>query len=336
MAILITELRLAAYCLFLFAPCFGQPTAAEKWIEAGHWKRARADVEARIRQAPDDPLANFLLSQIRAAFGDRATPLRLAEKAAAFDGRTAKYHRQVAEAIGVTAQHSNAFQQLILARRFRKEIDMALALDPHDVQANRDLLEFYLLAPGIAGGSRREAEAVAGRIAAIDAPEGFLAKARLAAYDKSTAQAEAMLRAATEAQPPSYRAHIALAEFYLTPEHSNVKAAAAAAQEAMRLDVGRSDGYAVLAGLYAGQGAWRELDELLAAAARNVPDDRYPEYRAAQRLIATAQNLDLAQNLLHDYLAQEAEGNRPTAADAAQLLKSIRAGRPHPTAEVYR
>lgn len=330
-----TELRLAACCLFLSAPCFGQQTAAEKWIEAGHWKRARADVEARIRQAPDDPLANFLLSQIRAAFGDRATPLRLAEKAVALDGRTAKYHRQVAEAVGVTAQHSNAFQQLILARRFRKEMDAALALDPRDVQANRDLLEFYLLAPGIAGGSRREAEVVAGRIAAIDAPEGFLAKARLAAYDKSPGQMEAMLRAGAEAKPPSYPAQIALAEFYLAPEHWKPEAAAAAAQNAMRLDLGRSDAYAVLASVYAARGAWREWNEILAEAARNVPDDRYPEYRAAQRLIATGQNLDLAQNLLHDYMAQEAEGNRPTAADAAQLLKSIRAARPHST-EVFR
>ena len=52
------------------------------------------------------------------------------------------------------AQHSNAFQQLFLARRFRKEIDTALSLDSHDTQALRDLMEFYLLAPGLAGGDR--------------------------------------------------------------------------------------------------------------------------------------------------------------------------------------
>jgi hypothetical protein len=114
-------------------------------------------------------LATFLLSQIRGAFGDRSSPLALAEKAVAMDGRTAKYHRQIAEVVGVVAQRAGAIQQLFLARRFRKEIDAALACDPQDVQALGDLLEFYLLAPGIAGGDQRKAVEVAGRIAAIDA-----------------------------------------------------------------------------------------------------------------------------------------------------------------------
>src|SRR5271157_712632 len=136
-------------CLMCAASAIcAEPTAAERLIAAGHWKQARVLVEARIRESPDDPLANFLLSQIRNAFGDRATPLPLAEKAVALDGRTAKYHRQLAEVQGVTAQHAGAFRQLLLGRRFRGEIDAALSSDPRDLQAMRDLLEFYLLAPG--------------------------------------------------------------------------------------------------------------------------------------------------------------------------------------------
>jgi hypothetical protein len=61
----------------------------------------RALVEARIKETQDGALQNFLLSQIRGAFGDRAMPLTLAEKAVALDERTAKYHRQVAEVLGV-------------------------------------------------------------------------------------------------------------------------------------------------------------------------------------------------------------------------------------------
>src|ERR1035438_10180119 len=132
-------------------------SAPEKLIVEGHWKRARAIVEARMREAPDDPLANFLFSQVRAAFGDREAPPPAAEKAVALDGRTAKYHRQLAEVLGITAQHAGAFRQLLLARRFRGEIDAALSSDPRDLQAMRDLLEFYLLAPGLIGGDPRRA-----------------------------------------------------------------------------------------------------------------------------------------------------------------------------------
>jgi hypothetical protein len=46
----------------------------EKLIEEGHWKQARAIEEPWIRERPNDPRANFLLSQIRNAFHDRRSP----------------------------------------------------------------------------------------------------------------------------------------------------------------------------------------------------------------------------------------------------------------------
>src|ERR1035438_6511470 len=105
----------------------GEPSPAERLIAAGHWKRARAMVEARVRETPGDALSYFLLSQIRGAFGDRSAPLALAEKAVALDGHTAKYHRQIAEVLGVAAQHAGTFQQLLLAHRFRKEVEIGRA-----------------------------------------------------------------------------------------------------------------------------------------------------------------------------------------------------------------
>src|SRR5215831_15520311 len=159
-----------AYLLVLVAAVtsFAQDAAPEKLIEAGHWKRARTLVERNLEETPDDANATFLLSQIRAAFSDRTSPLDLAEKAVRLDGGVARFHRQLAEVQGLLAQHANVFQQIGLARRFRKEIDAAIELDPRDAQALRDLLEFYLRVPGIAGGDVKKAAAMADRIAAID------------------------------------------------------------------------------------------------------------------------------------------------------------------------
>jgi tetratricopeptide (TPR) repeat protein len=319
--------RVLIYVTGVSTACFGQQTAAERWIEAGHWKRARAAVEESIHDAPNDPLANFLLSQVRGAFGDRTAPLALAEKAVALDGHAAKYHRQVAEVLGVVAQHSGAVQQLFLARRFRKEVDTALVLDPRDVQANRDLLEFYLLAPGIAGGSRREAAAIADRIAAIDPAEGFLAKARIASARADRTTTELLLKKAAAAQPPSYRARLALANFYLASEPVNLAEAEAAGGELIQLDPGRSDGYAVLAAVYAERGSWDQLDGVLLEAARSVPDDLFPYYRVAECMILRGANLDRAERYLRVYRAQEPEGNRPALADADRSLARIGAMR---------
>ena len=311
----VKRLRLFLLCLPALA---GGQTEAERLIEAGHWKRARALVEARLKEQPDDALATFLLSQIRNAFGDRKSPLPLAEKAVALDPGTAKYHRQLAEAIGVTAQHANVLQQLLLARRFRKEIDRAIELDPNDVQARRDLLEFYLVAPGIVGGDREHARETALEIASIHAAEGFLAQARLAGAGR-----EPMLRKAIEAQPSNYRARVSLADFYLTANPARLDDAERDAREAMRLDSSRVAAYEILAQVYARRGQWAELDSVLAAADREVPDDLTPHFRTAQALMAAGKDPARAERELRRYLTAEPEGNQPARELAAAELKRI-------------
>jgi cytochrome c-type biogenesis protein CcmH/NrfG len=307
--------------LILCAVAIGQaqPSPAERLIEAGHWKRAHTLVETRLREAPTDALSNFLLSQIRGAFGDRSTPLALAEKAVSLDGRTAKYHRQLAEVLGVTAQHAGAFRQLLLARRFRGEIDAALSSDPRDLQALRDLLEFYLLAPGLIGGDPGRAVGIAARIGGIDAVEGLLGRARIAEFHKDAAAQEALLRQAAEAQSATYKAKIALAQFYLDPGHLSLLAAEAHASAAMKLDPSRVDAYAVLAVVYADRGEWNCLESILATGLQAVPDDPSPHYRAAERL-ADGRDPVRAERYLRLYLAQEPEGNQPSVSEARWKL----------------
>lgn len=315
---------LGLVCSVAFASaCTAQSASAEQLIADGHWKQARTIVERRFREAPKDAAAHFYLSQIRNAFGDRSSPLPLAEQAVALDGHVAKYHRQIAEVLGVMAQHSNMVQQLFLARRFRKEIGVALTLDPHDVQALRDLVEFYLLAPGIAGGDTRKAQATAERIVAVDRAEGFIANARISIFEKRNLDAETWLKKAAAIEPASYRARIALAQFEVSPEHANLPAAEAAAQDAVRLDRGRADAYAILACIYARQQRFEALDALLQEASRAVPDDLVAYFRAAEGLVAARRDFGRAASYIRKYLAQEPEGNEPSLADARQLLDRI-------------
>ena len=293
-----------------------QQTGPEQLIEAGHWKRARALVESGSSQAADAALTNYLLSQIRYAFGDHAAPLPLAEKAVALNGHVAKYHRQLAEVLGVQAQHAGPFQQILLARLFRKEIGAAIDLDPLDVQARRDLLEFYLLAPGIVGGDSRRAAEVAEQLAGIDAAEGFLAKARIELFPKRSAGAAALLKKGAQAQPPSCRTQIELARFCLDPEHREREAAENAAKRALDLDRSRAEAYKVLAEIYAEDREWARLDSILQEASERNPDDLAPYYYAADQLLSAGRESARAERYLRTYLGQEAEGNEPGAPEA--------------------
>jgi len=313
---------IAAFLLLLTAcPCAAQ-SEAEDLIAAGHWKRARALVDPRQSH---DALTQFLLSQIRNAFGDHDSPLPLAEKAVSLDPRVAKYHRQVAEVTGVMAQHAGLVQQFLLARRFRREIEIALSLDPRDLQAWRDLLEFYLLAPGIVGGDKEKARATAARIARVDNVEGYLAQARLAEASGDRSRQEAMLRKAADARPSQYWPRVALARFLLA--RGQLEAAREQAAIAMNIDSTRVDSYTVLAAVYAWRGQKNELEALLTAADRQVPDDLSPCYRAAEVLLLSGRDLDGAQRYFRRYLGAEPEGNAPTWPDARGKLDLVLAKR---------
>lgn len=307
--------------LFLAAfPCAAQ-TEAEKLIEAGHWKRARALAEASAKQHPNDALNHFLLSQIGNAFGDRESPLPQAEMAVTLDGSVAKYHRQVAEVTGVPAQHAGILQQIVLARRFQHEIEIALQQDPSDLQALRDLIEFYLLAPRILGGDREKSREVAARISRLDAVQGFAAQARLAEAGGDTLIVGPMLDKAVQAGPSNYRARIALASFCFS--HGDMEQARKQAEAAAGIDGSRVDAFSLLAAVYARSNQIPELEGVLATAAKQVPDDLLPYYRAGEVLLSCGRDLDRAQRYFRRYLSQEPEGSTPTLLQAREKLNQL-------------
>jgi predicted Zn-dependent protease len=295
-------------------------TPAEDLIEAGHWKRARAVVDPMLQKNPKDALANFLASQIGAAFGGRDKPVSLAEKAVSLDGGVAKYHRQLAEAQGLLAAHANVFQQVFIARKFTREIGRALQLDPRDVQALRDHIEFYLLAPGIAGGDKAAARAAAERIGRIDQAEGLAAEARIADFDHDTAQAAAELRQSVAANPAKYKIRMALAQEL--ERRGEFEQEAAVARDAIAADRSRAGGYASLAFALARNGQLADLQVLLGQADRAVPDDWAPHFRAAEGLLGSGRKVEAAREL-GIYLSQEPEGGEPTAAEANRMLQEI-------------
>ena len=99
-------------------------------MKGGHFKRARALVEQRYHANPNEPEACWLLSQIRQEWHDLDAAESLAEKAAAANPKDARYHMQLCNVLGERAEKASLLRQIGLARRFRKELDTALASIP--------------------------------------------------------------------------------------------------------------------------------------------------------------------------------------------------------------
>jgi tetratricopeptide (TPR) repeat protein len=89
-----------------------------------------------------------------------------------------------------------------------------VALDPTLVDARMSLLQFYLQAPGVMGGSTAKAREQAQALLGLNPVQGRIAFATIASREKDWAGVERELVALVREQPDSGRGAAALANFY--------------------------------------------------------------------------------------------------------------------------
>jgi len=112
-------------------------------------------------------------------------------------------HLWLARVLGRKTEKSSVLRQPFMVGDVRTEFEKAVQLDPSNVDARSDLLEFYLEAPGVFGGGIDKARQQAEAIARLDAAEGHGAWARIAEKEKRFDVAEREYRAALAAKPDS-------------------------------------------------------------------------------------------------------------------------------------
>lgn len=325
------------FVLFLASTAPLAPPAAsaafpEELIKEGHWKQARALVEPQYKAHPDDGELNYLMSEIADAFGDLEKARQLAERAVALKGNESRYHRQLADVDGQNAQTASLFAQAGWAKKFKAEAETAASLDPKNLNARFELLEYDLQAPRLLGGGKGKAAAMAAEIAGIDPAQGDLAQARLAQDRKDAAGEESWYRKALEAKPGDYEVLIDLASFYASPTQAKLELAEKYARQASQADPGRVEAHALLASVLASRRRWNDLDTALARADKSVPDDLDPYYRAGLAILtgsapgagpAPRPDLSRAEGYFRHYLSAKPEGNEPTWAHAHWRLGDV-------------
>ena len=314
-----------AVCLFVAAmlpPAVGPiDPAVNALAERGHWKRARALAESRLKANPNDADALWLLSRVKMAWNDPDGALPPAEKAVAIDGKNVEYRWQLAQVVGEMASNANVFKQIGLARRFRREAEAALAIDPKHIPSMIGMMIYYHSAPGIVGGDKKKAQDMIGQIAAIDKAKGYIAEAELAEEANQPEKREAAFVNAAQADPSLYQPHAALMNIYAVRQRWDLVEKEALA--ARHIDPDRVGPYQNLAAVYATQEKWSELEATIAEAEKRIPDCYGPSLRAASALLATGKDLQRAERYARKYLTQEPEPNNASFAFAHWRLGLI-------------
>ncbi len=307
----------------LLGAAWGSDAAPESLLEARHLKRLRAWAEPRVAANPNDAQAAYYLGSAKEESGDLDGALPLAEKALALDPNNARYHLLVANICIQQGQKAGIFKGMGLAHRFRDEASKAASLDPKYLDARESLMEFYFEAPGIAGGDKKKAWALADEIGKIDAVRGLLAQANLAAKEKNRAKQEELYQKALAAAPHDRHVLLEATGFYVSDSQKKYDAAEKYALEALKLDEDRVGSYAVLAIVYANGERWKDLDAILARSEKSIPDDFGAHYQAAKVLIVSGKDLSRAERYFRKYLTMQPEPGEPSWGGAHWRLGQV-------------
>jgi len=221
---------LAAIALPLFAQS-PQIKEGASLFEQGRFE------EAKRLLAPfkNDGDALTILGKIAMAQNDAETAEGFLTKAVELKPGSSEAHFWLGNAYGSQAQNANMFKQASLASKTKNEFETAVKLDPSNVDARLGLIDYYILAPGIMGGSEEKAMEQAAEIKKHDALQGHRAYARIYQRQKKVDQARMEYINAVREQPSSPKAHNFLASFY-TNIDKNFTAALNEAETALKLD----------------------------------------------------------------------------------------------------
>lgn len=187
--------------LLLSAPAAAAtPAEARAWFDA---KEARAipAIEALAEARPGDPEVLVLLVRLRLRQGRAEDAVDAAEEAVDLAPASAQAHYWLGNAYGNRIGQVGMLSKATMAPRLRDAFETAVKLDPQLHDARGSLVEFYLQAPAIAGGSVDKARAQAAELDRRDPPRGHYARGRIAQQAGESAAAADAFLAAHRARP---------------------------------------------------------------------------------------------------------------------------------------
>jgi tetratricopeptide (TPR) repeat protein len=186
--------------------------SAQHQMNAGNYTGAISALQAAVPGNASSAELFYWLCRSYYEMRDWDNAIEQGEKSVSLDPKNSLYHQCLGRSYGGKADRDRSFS---MAKKVKSEFKEAVSLNPSNIAARRDLEEYCLDAPWIAGGSKDEALEQVNAIAAIDPIAGHLARAL---YDreglKNPDDAENEVRQVLAAKPKSPDPYFEVADFY--------------------------------------------------------------------------------------------------------------------------
>jgi len=140
-------------------------------FEHRQFAAAQQFFEAFVSQYPTDPAGAYYLGRIALESKRYSQAATWFERAVQLDGDNSDYHRWLGRTYGQQAQRAGG-EAFFLARKVKTHLEKAVELNPDNIEARFDLMEYYLQAPAFLGGDAAKAEGQAREISKRSAAAG--------------------------------------------------------------------------------------------------------------------------------------------------------------------
>jgi tetratricopeptide (TPR) repeat protein len=203
--------------LFLGAAALKADEGLKKAIELfeeGKFSEAKALFSSYLSQNQKSAEAALFLGRICIVEDALDDGVDWLKKAVAFDDNNSTNHYWLGIAYGQKAQKAGVLKKPGLAKNMKKEVLRAIELDPNNLDARLVLLQYYLYAPGIMGGSKEKALEQAEEIKARNSLRGYIAFGLIHEHEKAYDLAEKAYLAAVSEEPEKVEYAYQLGYFY--------------------------------------------------------------------------------------------------------------------------
>lgn len=263
-----------------------QPPAADdlapgiQLFDSQRFDEALAFFETYAAGHPKSAAALFYLGRIHLEKKDGKNAADRLERAVTLDRENSDLHRWLARAYAVAASQANPVARASYVRDARTELEKAVQLNPKNILAREDLINFYLRTPESLGGSLDRAKQEAEAMRKVDSVAGRMMLANIHFFQKEPEAAEQEYRKAVQETPEDPRPRMALGLHY---------------QYLSR---------------------WAEAFDALEGILKVQPDHWPAVYQIGRTGALSGQRLDRAAECLRRYLGHTPEADEPPLAGA--------------------
>lgn len=253
-------------------------STARQQFDLGRYEAAATLLESGLAKSPQDGLLAFWAARCYFELGNFDRALDYGQRAVDSDPNNSEYHHWLGKEHGMKADQARSFGS---ALKCREEFEAAVRLNGANISARRDLLEFYVEAPGIVGGGKDKAWQQATAISDLDPVAGALARGFYWATLGDSERAEAEYKRVLELKPGRIDPYFEVAEFYQGRSDAPHMQAVLEAASSLEPQDSRWAYYRGVAGILARKGL-KEAEQELRTYLASPPRRDFPSHAAAR------------------------------------------------------